>query len=251
MASFASYLKAENLKMKRTFVRKALVIAPACILVFACIQMGYFALNLFNWWYTLILPGVLTLTAVLVEQHDGGKLGYRALDPLPVDLRQVWLAKTIVATLYAVAATGILIAGLATVTAVFSMSGGTSLASVGLGQVVLASFLLVMDTLWQTPLCILLSRKLGMIGALLINIVCGIALGIACASEAFWWACPWSWTIRLMVPTLGMLPNGLAAQPGDPLLAAGVLPVGIALSVVVSVALLIMVPRHLASREVG
>lgn len=251
MASLASYLKAENLKMKRTFARKLIIIAPVCILIFACIQMGYFALNLFNWWYTLILPGVLTLMAALVEQHEGGKLAYRALDPLPVDLRRVWLAKILLADLYAIAATGILIAGLAAVTAAFSLFGGTSPDSIGLGQIGLACLLLILDTLWQIPLCVFLSRKLGMLWALLINIVGGTVAAIACATQSFWWACPWSWTARLMVPAIGVLPSGLLAETGDPLLATSVLPVGIVLLLAASVLLLILVPRSLASREVN
>lgn len=251
MASFTDYLVAENLKLRRTFARKLIVIAPAVLLVLACVQMGYFTLNLFNWWYTMIFPGFITLAVVLIEQHEGGKLAYRALLPLPVDLRRVWAAKMVIAVVYAALSTAVLTAGLLVVTGIFSLSGGISLTSVDAVQLAKGAGVIVVTSLWQIPLCLLLSCVLGMAATLAINLVGGIVAGIACASEVFWWVCPWSWTMRLMVPLLGTLPNGLIAEPGDALLDAGVVPVGVILSLVLFGVLAVVVTRVLAAKEVA
>lgn len=251
MASFADYVIAENLKLKRTFVRKLIIIAPAVLLVLACVQMGYFTLNLFNWWYTMIFPGFITLAAALIEQHEGGKLAYRALLPLPVDIRRVWAAKMVVAGVYTALSTVVLTGGLLLVTGVFSLSGGTSLVSVDAAQLARGACAIVVTSLWQIPLCLVLSRVLGMAGTLAINLVGGIVAGIACASETFWWVCPWSWTMRLMVPLLGTLPNGLIAEPGDALLDPSVVPVGAILSLVLFGVLAIAATRVLAAKEVA
>lgn len=249
MVSFTDYLVAENLKLKRTFARKLIFIAPAVLLVLACVQMGYFTLNLFNWWYTMIFPGFITLAVALIEQHEGGKLAYRALLPLPVDMRRVWAAKMAIAAAYAALSTAMLTAGLLVVTVAFSLSGGTSLVSVDAAQLARGACTIVVTSLWQIPLCLLLSRMLGMGWTLGINLVGGIVAGIACASEAFWWICPWSWTMRLMVPLLGTLPNGLIAEPGDTLLDPSVIPVGATLSLVLFVVLAIVAARVLAAKE--
>lgn len=57
--------------------------------------------------------------------------------------------------------------------------------------------------------------------------------------------------MRLMVPLLGTLPNGLIAEPGDALLDAGVVPVGVILSLVLFGVLAVVVTRVLAAKEVA
>ncbi|MGI6125331.1 MAG: lantibiotic immunity ABC transporter MutE/EpiE family permease subunit, partial [Planifilum sp.] len=42
---------------------------------------------------------------------------------------------------------------------------------------------------------------------------------------------PWSWPTRLMAPVVGVHPNGVPLDAGDPLLEPSVIPVGILLGI--------------------
>ena len=53
------------------------------------------------------------------------------------------------------------------------------------------------------------SYSAEIVNALLRKQVCGYDnSGTLGANTSFWFICPYSWVTRLMVPTLGILPNG-------------------------------------------
>lgn len=84
----------------------------------------------------------------------------------------------------------------------------------------------------------------------LINVGIGIVLGIFAVTEDFWWACPYSWAMRLMCPVLGILQNGTLALQDDALLNPSVLPIGIALSAVLFLLLLTVTANWFQRQEV-
>lgn len=49
--------------------------------------------------------------------------------------------------------------------------------------------------------------------------------------KPFWWLNPWSWPIRVMCPTIGIHPNGVPLENGDPLTSWAVVPPAVVLSV--------------------
>ena len=95
-----NYLQAEHLKNKRTFAKKLIVLAPVVTALMTIFAPLWFQLNSYNWWYILLYPGFLTLICAMLEQRDNGKLKYRAVLPLPVDLKETWKAKIGIAGLY-------------------------------------------------------------------------------------------------------------------------------------------------------
>ena len=238
-----SCLKAENLKYRRTFIRRFALLAPAVILLLTSLSPDWRQVSGLNWWYGTMLPGCLTVMAVLTDQKDGKKLGYRAVHALPVSLIKVWIAKVLVTAEYTALATGIL-------TVVILGYGPLVPHPIAAWRILTAAVLMVLTVLWQIPLCLFLSCELGMAGAVLVNVGGGMLLGFFLVGRPFWWACPYCWTLRLMSPVLGILPNGLVGQPGDPMLSPGVLPVGAALSAALFVLLLLVTARWFAGQEV-
>ncbi|MGI6110194.1 MAG: hypothetical protein ACOYB8_10195 [Eubacteriaceae bacterium] len=88
------YIKAENLKCKRTFAKKLIVIAPLFMVLLAVTSGMYFVQNGYNWWYVIILPGLISLMAALVNQYEDKKLHYQTVFSLPVSLKKYGFPKS-------------------------------------------------------------------------------------------------------------------------------------------------------------
>jgi len=238
------YLNAELLKFKRTFTKKLVFIAPVVLLFLTWfLAIIWFQINAFNWWYALLLPGYITLISVLSDQKESKKLHYRAVLALPVSLKKVWIAKVLTLVLYVTLSCMILLAGI--------LLGGFLIPNpISIDRACLGMILVVVTAIWQIPLCLFLSRKIGMLGTILINICVGLALGFWLVSKSFWWICPYSWTIRIMTPVLGILPNGTLAKSGDLLLNPSSIPIGISLSLLLFVILTISTAYWFQNQEV-
>ncbi|MFU0825827.1 MULTISPECIES: lantibiotic immunity ABC transporter MutE/EpiE family permease subunit [Clostridium] len=240
-----NYLKAENIKYKRTFAKKLVFIAPMFMVLLAGISGIYFVQDGYNWWYTTILPGFITLMTALVNQIEEKKLHYRTVFVLPVSLQKIWISKVLLISFYVLAASLIHLLGI--ILGKFLINPTSSIA---VSQMVVATIILIIVSLWQIPFCLFLSKKFGLMVAVLVNAAIGIALDIFAATESFWWACPYSWGTRLMCPVLGVLPNGTLALKGDALLNWNVVPVGIILAIVMFLLLLVMTARWFQKQEV-
>lgn len=240
-----NYIRAENLKCKGTFAKKLVVIAPICIVLLSIIEGKYFVINGYNWWYTLILPGFVTLLTALVNQNEENKLHYRAVFVLPVSLKKTWIAKVSLIGIYISVASIIHLAGILLGKATYNTA--STIASY---QIIAASVILIVTSLWQIPVCLFLSKKIGLLATILLNLGGGIILEFFAASKPYWWACPYSWAARLMCPVLGILPQGVMANANDPLLNPGVIPVGIILSLVLFTLLTIATAHWFPSQEV-
>lgn len=75
-----------------------------------------------------------------------------------------------------------------------------------------------------------LAKKWGMGAALITNIVGGLVLGIAFSTTSLWWLNPWSWSIRLMMPIIGVHANGTLLSQTSPLRDGSVILIGILLA---------------------
>lgn len=91
-----NHIRAERLKWRRTFIPSLVWIAPVFTMLLCAILMGgsYFQTGAYNWWYTMLLPGALTLTCSLAL-HKDAKMKYRGLLALPVDPKILWAGKII------------------------------------------------------------------------------------------------------------------------------------------------------------
>lgn len=71
-SNMPALVRAEHLKMKHTFVRilPAASALMALFLVFSFAPGIYFAVSAWNWWYTMLLPGMLAVLCYLVIKRE-------------------------------------------------------------------------------------------------------------------------------------------------------------------------------------
>ncbi|MNB96462.1 ABC-2 family transporter protein [compost metagenome] len=201
-------IKAERLKWTRTFIPKLAWIGPVVTLLLCFFLMGgrYFQGGAYNWWYTMLLPGALTLTCSLAVQKDA-KMKYRGLLALPVDPKILWAGKIVACAEWLLVVTLIFLAGIT--------SGGMLFGNtIPLLNSIAGSFLIFVTFLWQIPLCLFLAASCGLFAATLLNMAGNIAGVVVFGAGGIWNIVPYTITFRLMCPVLSILPNGLPV-PGD------------------------------------
>ena len=197
-----NYIFAENLKHKHSFLLKILLIASIIALLNAFVLMpSYFSINAYNWWYVILMPATFALIPAMMHRKEERKLNYRAIFPLNIDLKKIWISKILTASIYL------------SITAILHMLGvfvfqffiGEQLTgNYAFTTLLFASVLLVITNIWQVPFCFFLAKKFG--------------LGILLADGSMWIYCPYSWGIRLMVPVMRILPNGIPTEVSDPMI---------------------------------
>lgn len=207
------YMQSENLKHKRTFVMKLIILAPVITALMNIFAPLWFQINSFNWWYVMLYPGFLTLLCALIEQRDSGKLKYRAIFPLPVSLTKVWKAKVGMTGIYLILGNLLFLA--------LNLAGGFIILmvhklplTVGVWQTAAGVICITLVSLWEVPLCLWVSKRLGIFFTVFLNAGVGSALGIFMATSNLWAICPYSWVPHLMIYVLGILPNGEPAAGG-------------------------------------
>ncbi|MBV4416647.1 lantibiotic immunity ABC transporter MutE/EpiE family permease subunit [Clostridium tyrobutyricum] len=206
--SMNSYFKSETLKSRHTFTRKLVFLAPIFTMLLSIfLQPHYFQTNSYNWWYIIILPGMISLECSFVANSDK-KMKNMGVLSLPVDLKRVWISKIFVCAVLIAAASAIHLFG--------NIFTGNILGLGSAGRIyilneVAGSIVLVITFLWQIPLCLFLGSKIGMFPTILINLVAYSVLGILGAVEKIWYLIPYAIPARLMCPILKLLPNGMPA----------------------------------------
>lgn len=251
MNKMYSYFKAEALKIKHTFIIKLGVIAPIfTILLSATLVLGYFQMGAYNWWYTTILPGLISLVCTLAAVKDT-KMKNRAVLSLPIDLKKIWAAKILICTAVITISSLILFLGTSLVAGVSALNKAADITAINAFAGILV---LIITFLWQIPLCLFLGSKVGMFITIIISFAANAVLGILAATEKIWWAVPYAIPARLMCPILKVLPNGLPAVKGSEtfkseLLSNGVILPGIIIAIVLFCILTIITARWYSKQE--
>lgn len=119
----------------------------------------------------------------------------------------------------------------------------------GLGNLAFASLILMITNIWQVPLCFFLAKKIAFVASVTINTILGIFLGILFADNNIYLLCPYSWGIRLMVPIMKILPNGLPAEDGNTLLNTQII-LPTMLSIILFALLSIFTSRWFSEQEI-
>ncbi|MXO81257.1 lantibiotic immunity ABC transporter MutE/EpiE family permease subunit [Paenibacillus sp. OT2-17] len=238
------YIAAEHLKLKRTFTKKLVWLAPIATLLLCTVLMGGRMLQSasYNWWYFMLLPGALTLMCSGVIQKDCKKLKYRAVLGMAVDLAQVWYGKIGVCVRLLMVSFIVLFIGI-------TLGGFVFSTSVTLAGSVAATLILFITFLWQVPLCLSLTDRIGMFATLIINMLGNVSCTILFATSSVWWAVPYAIPARLMCAVIKVLPNGLAVPSGDPLLDKGVIVPGLVITICLFIILSILTAMSFRKRE--
>ena len=221
-------IKAENLKVRRTFGKFLSIIAPVITLLLVLGLTGgledAFPAGAWNWWYGTLLPGTLAVMCYLSIAKDK-KNHYYNLKSLFISGKKLILGKILYIGLGLFTANIIIFVGATIGGAIF----GTTIPVSG---AVAAIALLTISYLWEIPVYLFLSARWGMFADIFVCMVISIGGVATVADRGFWWIFPPSIPIRLMCPTLGLLPNGLPIPDGSELLNVNVILPGILLSLV-------------------
>lgn len=243
-----SYILAENLKHKRTFLKKLLVIMPITLILLSLFLMpSYFTTNSYNWWYVIIMPATFALIPAMMDRKESRKLNYRAVFPLNINLKKLWVSKIITAFIYMSITAMIHMLGVY----IFQFLIGEQLTpNYEFSTLLFASVLLIITNIWQVPFCFFLAKKFGFIASIIMNAVLGLALGILLSDSALWIYCPYAWGIRLMVPVMHILPSGVLIEASNPMISNTSLYIPCILSICLFTLLTIIGAKWFSNQEV-
>lgn len=214
-------LCAEQLKGKHTFGRifPVLFALLTLLLVLGFSGGEYFAASAWNWWYTLLLPGMLSILCCLGMKREK-KLHYCNLLSLPFSPGVCLSSKMVYYALE------LCLANLVLATGTFVAAGFWG-SYVTVSASLEAAALLSLCSLWEIPFFMIVGARFGIFANLLSCMILTVGGTAVLAGSRLWWVCPSAVPIRLMCPVLGILPNGLPAPADSPLLDAGVILPGI------------------------
>lgn len=182
-----------------------------------------YAESVWNWWYTLLLPGMLAIICYLSITREK-KTRYYHLMTLSISKRKLVMGKIIYMGCVILVSDMIIFVG--------ATFGGFLLTTcVPFGGALAAVLVLTVTQLWEIPLFLFLSERFGMIVELLVCLVLTVG-GVIIAPTGKWYFFVSSIPMRILCPLLHILPNGIRAEEGNPLLDAGVVFPGICISII-------------------
>lgn len=210
------YYIAESLKNRHTVAGKLVWIMPLTVVALSArLTWDYFTIDCYNWWYTVLFPGMAAFLCGAVGNRDK-KLGNRAIWTLPAEPGSIWDGKI----LYGIRCMG---------TALLVLGGVTLAAGTGMeqilhrvfrisltpGQQIFAVLILFTVSLWQIPFCLFLQQVTGTFPMVLLHMGMWVLCSAVLSLKPYFWALPGGIAARMMCIILGILPNGLIAEPGS------------------------------------
>lgn len=205
--------RAENLKYRHTFTGKLWFLMQTLTLLLAYgISRSNGINSAYNWWYTLMLPGMITLYTCLVGEKDR-KMKNQAVLALPVQVGRIWDAKILVAmkTLFLSNLFGAVV-NYVLAWYLLPTFWIPQILEISPLQIAAAAAVMTVTTLWQIPFCLWMNQRFGILPTLVVNLILN-GLGTVMAVNPYWYLNPWSILPRLMAAVIGILPNGLLAVP--------------------------------------
>lgn len=147
-------IKAEHQKAKRTMRKKFIWGFPLLTFVMAFIftlgMTNAYAESVWNWWYTLLLPGMIALFCYLSVAQEK-KIKYYHLTTIPTDRRKLLLGKIIYIGYMILFSNVIVFAGA-------TLGGFLLTTHVPVGGALIAVLFLTVSELWEIPVALFLSE---------------------------------------------------------------------------------------------
>jgi len=207
-------IQSELLKMRHTFSMKLVILAPLVVLLLGYLLSGsYVQLSAYNWWYSMILPLVVSLcSASMIVREE--KNGMQNIICLPVRFGKIWLGKT-VALVILLFVTNLLlwiattVAGVVTKVTVSPLDG------------LIGCMLLFLTYLWQLPFIMLSASFMGYIPTVLLSMAANMILSASCAETEWFLFVPYAIPARIVCPFFRIHANGIPLENGSPLLSGG------------------------------
>ena len=254
-------LRSELLKYKRTFMGKLIVFAPAFFAVYGVVIMFYMQNDqavaagntsmswesllalIFNWWSFLFLPLGAALFATMAAAQEKKAGNYRALRTRNISPVEIWVNKIAGMASYSLISTFVLVI-ITLVTGYLTANGLPPLA-----QIIEAALVCWISMLALFPIQLWAATCGGIFLSMGIGFI-GMVVGVVVAPLPLWFIMPWSWATRMMCPIVGIHPNGLILEAGNPLLNFSVVPAGILLSLIAATLLTLLTAAWFKHREV-
>lgn len=222
-----SIVRAEYLKTGKSMRRVLIWAFPTIVFALAFVltlgMTNAYAESVWNWWYTLLLPGMLAITCYLSIMQEK-KTRYYNLMTLSTSKRKLMMGKIIYLGCVILVSNMIIFVGA-------SLGGFLLSTCVPLGGAAITILALTISQLWEIPLLLFLSERFGMIVELLICLFLSVG-GVIIAPTGKWYFFVSAIPMRILCPLLHILPNGIRAEDGNPLLDVGVVLPGICLSII-------------------
>ncbi|WP_422448118.1 lantibiotic immunity ABC transporter MutE/EpiE family permease subunit [Thermoanaerobacterium sp. DL9XJH110] len=229
-------IQSEYLKYKKTFARRLIIFGPLFFILLALLQKLFIPEDfiktwqlllgqVYNWWSVLFIPMGTALFAALVQVQEERAGNYRNLHTRDISLPGLWAARVLVMAAHTGLATLVLIAS-TVISGLITADGNIPWFKITAGG--LAMWVSSMDLI---PLQLWVAAKKGAFASMAVGFL-GLAAGVMAAPESYWIFVPWSRPTRLMCPIIGVHPNGVLLEPGDPLLNPSVILPGIAAAIV-------------------
>ena len=220
-----NYLKSEFMKQKHRFTFKLLWIAPLVTIALVIILMAgsYLAEGAFNWWYTMILPGSLSMMIAFTVSAEK-KHNRHGLLAISVVKEKLWISQILMNTILLLIINIVFCVLLVVTCAFFGVE-------VSFMRCLMASTVLYLTFAWQIPMSMFASEKLGSFLSIIISLVFNMGFGIFLAPTKFW-SVPFAIPARLMCPIIKVMPNGLPLVTGSHLEDSSVIIIGITIATV-------------------
>lgn len=199
-------LKSEFLKHKHRFILKLLWLGPTITIILVLFLMSgtFFLEASFNWWYTMILPGTISIIVSFAISAEK-KHNHHGLFSVYVNKKKLWVTQLTVNTFFLFATNIIFFIIVSTTGVVLNIE-------IPYASSFTATLILSVTFAWQIPLFMLISEQLGSFVAIIISLLCNMGFGIFFAATKLWYI-PFSVPARLMCPVIKVLPNGLPVSP--------------------------------------
>lgn len=203
-----NYLKSEHLKFKRTISNKLLFIIPSITAIFSWTVSGFigFQYTTLYWWYAFLLPGSIAILCSLSHWKEESAGKYYSVFSMPLNFSKFEIAKGII-LIEKLFILGISLALLISISNIIS----PATAVYSILQSMVGNIAIVLACIWQVPLCLYLTRKVGLFVPIMLNTVLGVFLPILLGTTAIWWLIPYCWAAKLAEPLMGIELNGTFA----------------------------------------
>ncbi|MCM1155519.1 MAG: lantibiotic immunity ABC transporter MutE/EpiE family permease subunit [Roseburia sp.] len=224
MKAMKTVVRAERIKLTHSFTGKVPLAASMLTLFLATFLMPgvYAAAGAWNWWYILMLHGMLAVFCYFSVGKDKKVHYYHSLS-LATEPWKCWLGKVTYCALALFFSNLFIFTG----TLGCHMLFGTT---IPVANGLAGALLLSITCLWEIPFYLFLSVRFGMTGTVLTGIILPLAVTAGIADGPLWWLHPAAIPVRLMCPVLKILPNGILLESASPLNDAGVIWPGVFLS---------------------
>lgn len=204
------YIICENLKLKGNFIKKMVFTTPLLTAIMAFLFGGPLNMQnmIFYWWYIFFLPGIIAVSAALMDKNEKKASNYHGVYLLPINLKKVWISKNIILAIY-LFLTEIIVFLMILLPKGLGFKG----LKFSTGQIILGCILIWLSTLPQIPILLYVGKKLGFAVMVFINVVLNLVIPPFFANKSIWYLFPHCYCGKLMKEVIGLNINGICINP--------------------------------------